>query len=62
MNRFTEATRCVLRAKRDGLKTPPRLSLSEWANEFAYLSLETCAEPGWPEANGEPVCARIAAA
>jgi phage terminase large subunit GpA-like protein len=50
MDRFTEATRCQLRAKRDGFKTPPRLSLSEWAAEYAYVPMEGNASPGKFEA------------
>jgi phage terminase large subunit GpA-like protein len=34
------------RAVRDALKPPPRLTLSQWAAEYAYLSPETSAEAG----------------
>jgi phage terminase large subunit GpA-like protein len=46
------ATICLLRAKRDGLKTPPRLSLSEWAARYAYIPVEGNASPGKFEAYG----------
>jgi phage terminase large subunit GpA-like protein len=36
----------VLRAALARVKPPPRLSLSEWADERRYLSRETAAEPG----------------
>jgi phage terminase large subunit GpA-like protein len=34
------------------LKTPPRLSLSEWAAEYAYVPMEGNASPGKFEAYG----------
>jgi phage terminase large subunit GpA-like protein len=40
---WTDALRGVVRA---GLAPPPRLSLSEWADRYAYLSPETSSSPG----------------
>jgi len=36
----------MLYARREALKPPPRLTLSQWANRFAYLSPETSAKGG----------------
>jgi phage terminase large subunit GpA-like protein len=41
--RLTEA---LFRARREALKPPPILSLSQWADRFAYLSPETSARGG----------------
>ena len=46
MTEDTRALACALRARAGGLKPPPKLTLSEWANRYAYLSPETSAEPG----------------
>jgi phage terminase large subunit GpA-like protein len=32
--------------RKAGLRPPPRLTVSEWADEYRYLSSETAAEPG----------------
>ena len=46
-----EALRCVLPL----MAPPPRLTLSEWADKYRYLSPESCAEPGkWETARVEP--------
>ncbi|PWE52289.1 terminase [Metarhizobium album] len=34
------------RARNEALRPPPKLTLSQWANEFAYLSRETSAHTG----------------
>lgn len=36
----------VVRSARAALKPPPRLTLSEWADEYFFLSAESAAEPG----------------
>jgi phage terminase large subunit GpA-like protein len=36
----------VLARARAALRPPPRLSLSEWADRYFYLSPESAAEPG----------------
>jgi phage terminase large subunit GpA-like protein len=41
---FTQA-RVVLAEARKALKPPPRLSLSEWAEQKFYLSPESSADP-----------------
>jgi phage terminase large subunit GpA-like protein len=42
---FADIDAVVARAMR-AWKPPPKLSLSQWADEFFYLSAETAAEPG----------------
>jgi phage terminase large subunit GpA-like protein len=52
MDLLERATACALRAKFDGLRTPPRLSLAEWADRYAYIPVEGNASPGKFEAYG----------
>lgn len=39
-------SRRLAKCRSESLKPPPRLTISEWANRYAYLSPETSAEPG----------------
>jgi terminase, large subunit len=52
MDLLERAKACQLRAKHDGMRTPPRLSLSEWAAKYAYIPVEGNASPGKFEAYG----------
>ena len=45
-------TERLRRARAEALKPPPRLSLSEWAEHYAYLSPETSADAGKFQAFG----------
>lgn len=41
-----KSAEAVLQEARQALRPPPRLKLSEWADEYFYLSAESAAEPG----------------